>query len=211
MILRIFIVMMMAWVISPSYAGSPVSYDPEGLGSGAGLASGYISLRGGGVFLLDDSPAYKDTMQMVGGALGLRVSFGRSRHVPLAAVRLETEGVYIFGDSQTTNNIRHKGSDGFQILASVFMDLRTGHGIKPYLVLSGGYRAYDLARTEMNMPTVTKKYDTRLFGVGLGVGFAFDDDATAIFDIDYRYLHAFEEDMLGNGHQVMAGIRLTGQ
>lgn len=182
-----------------------VRYD---LDSAAGKADIYLSLRGGGFFQNATDSAYGDAIGSIGGALGIRIDFGRSHLVPIAAIRLEVEGSYLLEKEEIVieNNTTHRfDASGYVVLGSLLIDLRTEHALKPYLVLSGGYRkpSLDFKTGGQNF----KSDASSLLGGGGGLAFSLNKDDSVLFDVDYRYLHALKEDHVGDSHAILAGFR----
>lgn len=182
-----------------------IRYEPRVQWQKTGI---YLSLRGGAFLHHDSSSIYGDIVGAGGAAVGLLLSFGESRRVPLSSMRLELEGSYIaqknVGRTQNSRVHRWKAS-GYMLLSSLFFDLRTEHALKPYVMLSGGYREPSLTLTQGNSPIFHDR--SGLLGGGGGVGVSLNEDDSIILDMDYRYLHNLKEDGVGTSHMTFIGVR----
>ena len=187
-----------------------IRYEPPALWKKAGF---YMALRGGAFLHQDNYSVYGDIVGAGGAAFGLLLDFGKSPHVPLSSVRMELEGSYI-----AQKNVRRtRGNEedrwqakGYMLLASLFFDLRTEHAIKPYVMVSGGYRNPSVKVTQNGSGEVLFYDPSGLMGFGAGFGVALHEDDSLILDMDYRYLHNLKNDGIGVGHMTFIGLRFLG-
>lgn len=173
----------------------------------------YMALRGGAFLHHDTSSVYGDIVGAGGAAFGLLLDFGESPQVPLSSMRLELEGSYIAQKNvrRTRGNQQDRWqATGYMVLASLFFDLRTEHAIKPYVMVSGGYRDPSVKLTQHGSGNALFYNPSGLMGFGGGFGVALNEDSSIILDMDYRYLHNLKTDGIGVGHMTFIGLRFLG-